>query len=95
MISQPTEQANTEGENQETSEAFDPFMAMKTNLEQTGIDGQQTTLDLNSMTEQTDTQVPQEQASTASVNQAPTLDLNAIPSQIASNPMISNALQNI
>ena len=95
MISQPTEQANTEGENQEISEAFDPFMAMKTNLEQTGIDGQQTTLDLNSMTEQTDTQVPQEQASTASVNQAPTLDLNAIPSQIASNPMISNALQNI
>ena len=88
-VEQPVN-AENETQTQESWESFDPFMAMKTNLEQVAAEEQQT-LDLNAIAWQSGT----EQSTWAPMSDTPTLDLSAIPSQILANPMTSNVLNSL
>ena len=84
-------------DNQESWEAFDPFMAMKTNVQEINSE-QQATFNLDSLSEQPAPQVEQQATqpvAEAPVSETPTLDLNAMPSQAWTNPMESNIMQNL
>jgi hypothetical protein len=62
---------------------FDPFMAMKTNVQEINSE-QQATFNLDSLSEQPAPQVEQQATqpvAEAPVSETPTLDLNAMPSQ--------------
>ena len=90
-------QPAAETDNQESWEVFDPFMAMKTNVQEINSE-QQATFNLDSLSEQPAPQVEQQATqpvAEAPVSETPTLDLNAMPSQAWTNPMESNIMQNL
>ena len=94
-IMQPQQPEETD--NQESWEVFDPFMAMKTNVQEINSE-QQATFNLDSLSEQPAPQVEQQATqpvAEAPVSETPTLDLNAMPSQAWTNPMESNIMQNL
>lgn len=90
-------QPAAETDNQESWEVFDPFMAMKTNVQEINSE-QQATFNLDSLSEQPAPQVEQQATqpvAEAPVSETPTLDLNTMPSQSWTNPMESNIMQNL
>lgn len=90
-------QPAAETDNQESWEVFDPFMAMKTNVQEINSE-QQATFNLDSLSEQPAPQVEQQATqpvAEAPVSETPTLDLNTMPSQAWTNPMESNIMQNL
>ena len=93
----PVQQDNLTVDSQESQESFDPFMAMKTTLgeEEAAAQQQAATLDLNSMDSQDNSQQPQEVVNQGVASETPTLDLNAMPSELWSAPITSNVLKNL
>ncbi len=90
-------QPAAETDNQEAWEAFDPFMAMKTNVQEINSE-QQATFNLDSLSEQPAPQVEQQVAQPiveTPISETTTLDLNAVSSQVWTNPMESNIMQNL
>jgi hypothetical protein len=78
-IMQPQQSAETDNQ-----EAFDPFMAMKTNVQEINSE-QQATFNLDSLSEQPVPQVEQQVAQPiveTPISETTTLDLNAVPSQV-------------